>query len=75
MNIQSRDEALKDFREDPSVRILLLSLKAGGVALNLTVSTSATFFCQLKQLEIAPHLFFLDFCACSGGERSVFIRS
>ena len=41
MNIQSRDEALKDFREDPSVRILLLSLKAGGVALNLTVANEA----------------------------------
>jgi DNA repair protein RAD16 len=37
MNVQSRDEALKAFREDPSVRVLLMSLKAGGVALNLTV--------------------------------------
>jgi DNA repair protein RAD16 len=41
MNIHSRDEALKDFREDSSVRILLLSLKAGGVALNLTVANEA----------------------------------
>lgn len=38
MNVQSRDEALKSFREDPTVRVLLMSLKAGGVALNLTVS-------------------------------------
>lgn len=38
MNVQSRDEALKDFREDPTIRVLLMSLKAGGVALNLTVS-------------------------------------
>lgn len=39
MNVQSRDEALKAFREDPTIRVLLMSLKAGGVALNLTVST------------------------------------
>jgi DNA repair protein RAD16 len=37
MNIQSRDEVLTAFREDASVRVLLMSLKAGGVALNLTV--------------------------------------
>ncbi|KAL3914213.1 MAG: hypothetical protein SGARI_000242 [Bacillariaceae sp.] len=41
MNVQSRDEALKHFREDPSVRVLLMSLKAGGVALNLTVANEA----------------------------------
>lgn len=41
MNIQSRDEALRDFREDSSVRVLLMSLKAGGVALNLTVANEA----------------------------------
>lgn len=41
MNVQSRDEALRDFREDSSVRILLMSLKAGGVALNLTVANEA----------------------------------
>eukprot|EP00531_Pseudo-nitzschia_arenysensis_P016971 CAMPEP_0116148846 /NCGR_PEP_ID=MMETSP0329-20121206/18598_1 /TAXON_ID=697910 /ORGANISM="Pseudo-nitzschia arenysensis, Strain B593" /LENGTH=1297 /DNA_ID=CAMNT_0003645053 /DNA_START=67 /DNA_END=3960 /DNA_ORIENTATION=+ len=41
MNVQSRDEALKSFKEDPSVRVLLMSLKAGGVALNLTVANEA----------------------------------
>ena len=41
MNISSRDDALKEFREDSSVRILLMSLKAGGVALNLTVANEA----------------------------------
>jgi DNA repair protein RAD16 len=41
MNIQSRDASLKDFREDSSVRVLLMSLKAGGVALNLTVASEA----------------------------------
>jgi DNA repair protein RAD16 len=38
MNIQSRAASLKAFREDSSVRVLLMSLKAGGVALNLTVA-------------------------------------
>ena len=38
MNVQARDAALKDFREDCNVRVLLMSLKAGGVALNLTVA-------------------------------------
>ena len=41
MNVQSRDESLRSFREDPSVRVLLMSLKAGGVALNLTVANEA----------------------------------
>ena len=41
MNVQSRDQCLKDFREDCSVRVLLMSLKAGGVALNLTVANEA----------------------------------
>ena len=41
MNVQSRDEALTAFKEDPSVRVLLMSLKAGGVALNLTVANEA----------------------------------
>jgi len=38
MDVKARDAALKDFREDNSVRVLLMSLKAGGVALNLTVA-------------------------------------
>ena len=36
MNVKARDSCLKEFREDSDVRILLMSLKAGGVALNLT---------------------------------------
>lgn len=39
MDVKSRNEALKSFREDGSVRVLLMSLKAGGVALNLTVAS------------------------------------
>ncbi|EED91987.1 hypothetical protein THAPSDRAFT_268889 [Thalassiosira pseudonana CCMP1335] len=36
MNVKARDICLKEFREDNNVRVLLMSLKAGGVALNLT---------------------------------------
>lgn len=36
MNVKARDAVLKEFREDKDVRVLLMSLKAGGVALNLT---------------------------------------
>eukprot|EP00804_Cyclotella_cryptica_P005687 CCRYP_000055-RC/>CCRYP_000055-RC protein AED:0.08 eAED:0.07 QI:0/0.87/0.88/1/1/1/9/176/1325 len=36
MNVKARDACLKEFREDHNVRVLLMSLKAGGVALNLT---------------------------------------
>ena len=39
MDRKARDAALKDFREDTSVRVLLMSLKSGGVALNLTVAS------------------------------------
>lgn len=38
MNVKARDACLKDFREDNNVRVLIMSLKAGGVALNLTVA-------------------------------------
>lgn len=41
MNVHARDQALKDFKNDTSVRVLLMSLKAGGVALNLTVANEA----------------------------------
>lgn len=39
MTIQARDNAIKRFHEDPDCRIFLISLKAGGVALNLTVAS------------------------------------
>ena len=39
MDRKARDAALKDFKEDKSIRVLLMSLKSGGVALNLTVAS------------------------------------
>ncbi|XP_050382376.1 DNA repair protein RAD16 [Argentina anserina] len=39
MTMSARDNAIKRFTEDPDCRIFLMSLKAGGVALNLTVAS------------------------------------
>jgi hypothetical protein len=37
--MSARDAAIKRFNEDPDCKIFLMSLKAGGVALNLTVAS------------------------------------
>ena len=39
MSAEERRKALRRFREERGVRVLLLSLKAGGVGLNLTAAT------------------------------------
>lgn len=39
MTMGARDTAIKKFTDDPDCRIFLMSLKAGGVALNLTVAS------------------------------------
>lgn len=39
MTMGARDAAITKFTEDPDCRIFLMSLKAGGVALNLTVAS------------------------------------
>lgn len=39
MDVKSRDASLKSFREDPEIRVLLMSLKSAGVALNLTAAS------------------------------------
>lgn len=43
--MSARDNAIKKFTEDPDCRIFLMSLKAGGVALNLTVASHVSIFC------------------------------
>ncbi|KAL2483664.1 Helicase protein with RING/U-box domain [Forsythia ovata] len=40
MSLGARDTAIKKFTEDHDCRIFLMSLKAGGVALNLTVASN-----------------------------------
>ncbi|XP_065633517.1 DNA repair protein RAD16-like [Quercus suber] len=39
MTMSARDASIKRFTEDPDCRIFLMSLKAGGVALNLAVAS------------------------------------
>lgn len=39
MSLSEREKAIKTFTDDPDCRIFLMSLKAGGVALNLTVAS------------------------------------
>ena len=39
MSMSARDRTIKAFRDDPTVTAFLISLKAGGVALNLTVAS------------------------------------
>ncbi|XP_057750711.1 DNA repair protein RAD16-like isoform X1 [Arachis stenosperma] len=39
MSLAARDAAIKRFTDDPGCKIFLMSLKAGGVALNLTVAS------------------------------------
>lgn len=48
MSVTARSAAIDAFMTDPSVKVILISLKAGGVALNLTVAT---------------HIFIMDPCA------------
>lgn len=43
MNALQKDHAIRTFKEDPDIMVFLISLKAGGVALNLTVAS----FCFL----------------------------
>lgn len=43
MSMAARDAAITKFTDDPSCRIFLMSLKAGGVALNLTVASHVRF--------------------------------
>jgi DNA repair protein RAD16 len=44
MNIEERDKAITNFTDDAECKILLMSLKAGGVALNLVVASYVSFF-------------------------------
>jgi SNF2 family DNA or RNA helicase len=51
-----REKAIKDFSERPEVGVMLISLKAGGVGINLTAASNAfllvrslfTFLCLFK---------------------------
>ena len=44
VNIKTREKMIKTFQEDEGTRVFLLSLKAGGVALNLTAADYVIIF-------------------------------
>ena len=46
MSMEQRDRMIASFTTDPGVKVFLMSLKAGGVALNLTAA-SHVFLCDL----------------------------
>jgi hypothetical protein len=48
----ARDVAIKKFTDDPDCKIFLISLKAGGVALNLTVASHVSNLLLQKALFI-----------------------
>lgn len=49
MTRPARDAAIKRFTEEPDCKIFLMSLKAGGVALNLTVASHVSIlFSDIK---------------------------
>ncbi|KAH0653500.1 hypothetical protein KY290_031781 [Solanum tuberosum] len=51
MSIAARDAALKRFTVDSNCKILLMSLKAGGVALNLTVASHWSSKPKIESIE------------------------
>lgn len=57
MNIAARDDAIKKFTDDPDCKIFLMSLKAGGVALNLTVASYVSNFLSNYYLLNSIHCF------------------
>lgn len=53
MTMSVRDRTIKAFRDDPAVTAFLISLKAGGVALNLTVSSQYVSLTLLTTLWLS----------------------
>ncbi|MCH88000.1 SWI/SNF-related matrix-associated actin-dependent regulator of chromatin subfamily A member 3-like 2-like, partial [Trifolium medium] len=41
LNLQQREKVIKQFSEDSDIQVLLMSLKAGGVGINLTAASNA----------------------------------
>jgi DNA repair protein RAD16 len=61
MDAKSRDAALKNFRENSNCRVLLLSLKAAGVALNLTVASECFLLDLWWNVSLIDSFVFIPF--------------
>ena len=75
MTMDHRDRMIEQFTHDPDVRVFLMSLKAGGVALNLTAAShvmlmdpwSATYSFPLSNDVLSSCIF----ASCCGSARFV----
>ena len=57
MTMEARNRVIAAFTEDPSITVFLMSLKAGGVALNLTAASHVMLMdpwciCHLTVTEV-----------------------
>lgn len=65
MSLTQRADAINRFIEDPDCKIFLMSLKAGGVALNLTVASHVrSFFPLIMQLNMHMTSIILHIYCC-----------
>ena len=60
MSLNAREDSLMTFRTDPNTRILLMSLKCGGLGLNLTVA-SRVFLLDIWWNPVSSYYYFLHF--------------
>ncbi len=70
MTLDARDRAIESFTHQPDVRVFLMSLKAGGVALNLTaashVSGRGDLLCFMeKHCSAAFQCWIVAACQCN----------
>ncbi|KAK6144272.1 hypothetical protein DH2020_021092 [Rehmannia glutinosa] len=51
LNLQQREKVIKQFSEEENIKVLLMSLKAGGVGINLTAASNAFVMVRLQISE------------------------
>jgi SNF2 family DNA or RNA helicase len=72
MSRDARDKSMRVFREDPSVRVMLVSIGAGGLGLNLT--TANKVFMMEPQFNPAAEAQAVDRVHRLGQDRDVMIK-
>lgn len=72
MTREKRDRSMQAFREDPSIRVMLVSIGAGGLGLNLT--TANKVFMMEPQFNPAAEAQAVDRVHRLGQDREVIIK-
>jgi SNF2 family DNA or RNA helicase len=72
MSRDARDKSMRAFREDPSIRVMLVSIGAGGLGLNLT--TANNVFMMEPQFNPAAEAQAVDRVHRLGQDREVVIK-